>query len=164
MAQSKSYRMNSFHVIMTAVTCLSVFLGLFILRLKKKRVQEFTVPVPPEASLDWKPDTVLSQPSISNPGKPEYIQCYDPSTFGYLGDVKCDTLESIEQKVGLARLAHQQWSKSSFDSRRALLSSLLDFIVLHHCDIIRVSMRDSGKTRMFLAAPFMTCRCGCVLW
>ena len=47
--------------------------------------------------------------------KPDFsiVKCWDPSTLTYLGEVKADTKDSVEQKIRKCRAAQETWSKST---------------------------------------------------
>lgn len=44
-----------------------------------------------------------------------------------------------------AKKAQVAWAKTSFNERRRVLSTMLEYIVEHMEDIARVCSRDSGK-------------------
>ena len=80
--------------------------------------------------------------------KPDFsvVKCWDPSTLTYLGEVKADTKDSVEQKIRKCRAAQETWSKSTFAQRRQLMKTMLRFVVENQATIAKVAVRDSGKT------------------
>ncbi len=48
--------------------------------------------------------------------------------------------------VAKAREAQRSYAKTTFDQRRALLSTILDWVVEHQAEIGAMASRDSGKT------------------
>ena len=80
--------------------------------------------------------------------KPDFsvVKCWDPSTLTYLGEVKADTKDSVEQKIRKCRAAQEVWAKSSFSQRRQLMKTMLRFVVENQATIAKVAVRDSGKT------------------
>jgi acyl-CoA reductase-like NAD-dependent aldehyde dehydrogenase len=99
-----------------------------------------------EADPDWKTRKTIN--SIRDPKDPSIIHCYDPATGYSLGSVNVIPPEQVPLLVQRAKLAQQIYAQTSFDKRRALLNTLLDFVVTHQDLICRVACRDSGKTRM----------------
>eukprot|EP00457_Paulinella_chromatophora_P004502 gb/GEZN01004514.1/.p1 GENE.gb/GEZN01004514.1/~~gb/GEZN01004514.1/.p1 ORF type:complete len:597 (+),score=82.13 gb/GEZN01004514.1/:123-1793(+) len=77
-------------------------------------------------------------------GKP--IECVNPGTGEKLGQVRAYTKEQVESVIQEARVAQEEWGKTSFQERRALLQDILDWIVANQEQIVEWSTRDSGKT------------------
>lgn len=82
---------------------------------------------------------------IQDPDRPGWIQCYDPSTNQYLGQVQAMTPEDVHELCVKAAKAQKSWSKTSFRQRRQVLRTIQKYILHHVRDICRVSTRDSGK-------------------
>lgn len=78
---------------------------------------------------------------------PWLIHCRDPATGQSLGTARADTPEQVRAAINKARKAQQPWMKTTFAQRRAVLQSLLNYIVEHQEEICRVACRDTGKTR-----------------
>jgi hypothetical protein len=76
---------------------------------------------------------------------PGFIQCFDPSTGQYLGQVKAMTAQDVHEACVKAAAAQTEWSKTTFAERRRVLRTLQRYVVHHLHDICRVSSRDSGK-------------------
>ena len=73
------------------------------------------------------------------------VDCWDPATGAYLGAERVCSPDEVKERVRRARVAQQEWAKSSFAERRQLLR-ILSRATLDHADAIcRVSARDSGK-------------------
>jgi len=76
-----------------------------------------------------------------------HIPCQDPATREFLGEVRIDTAADVASAVARARLAQEEWRKTSFEERRELLGKLLAYTVDHKDEICLAVQRDSGKTR-----------------
>jgi hypothetical protein len=83
--------------------------------------------------------------SIAIDRVPGYIQCYDPATRQYLGQVPAMTSEQVHKLCVQAKTAQLTWSRTTFRQRRRVLRTLQEYICTHIQDICRVSARDSGK-------------------
>ncbi|KAL2122085.1 hypothetical protein VTJ04DRAFT_2540 [Mycothermus thermophilus] len=114
---------------------------LYVLVLPEDRPILYTVPVP-QVPEDAK---ILEEPSIKAPDGIS-IQCYAPATGQYLGVVSPATTESIDRAIEQARAAQVKWAKTTFRQRRAVLRTLLQFVLDNQEDICRVACLDSGKT------------------
>ncbi|KAL2269515.1 hypothetical protein VTJ83DRAFT_1699 [Remersonia thermophila] len=114
---------------------------LYVLVLPEDRPIPYTVPAP-RAPEDAK---ILDKPSIKAPDGTS-IQCYAPATGQYLGVVSPATPESIDRAIEQARAAQVKWAKTSFRQRRAVLRTLLQFVLDNQEDLCRVACIDSGKT------------------
>lgn len=87
-----------------------------------------------------------SDTNIADPKKPGFIQCFDPSTRQYLGQVPAMTASDVHEACVKAKRAQQEWQASTtFAQRRQVLRTMQKYIVHHIEDICRVSSRDSGK-------------------
>ena len=92
---------------------------------------------------------------LQDPSTPGFIQCYDPATAQKLGTVPIITPTQVQERVDKAKRAQKAWATSSFEQRRHVLRIMLKFILEHQQDIVRLAVRDSGKTE--LGASFGTC-------
>lgn len=72
--------------------------------------------------------------------------CYDPATGYHLGNIPSPTIEQVREAYAKAQNAQKKWAKTSFEERRAVLNSLLDFVLENQEAICRVGCRDTGKT------------------
>ena len=114
---------------------------------------EFLRPVPTldvpmtdaEAQDDGVPTSTKKGPSIRDPQQPGFIQCFDPSTGDYLGQVPAMTPADVHQACIKAAAAQKQWAQTTFAQRRLVLRTIQKYIMAHIRDICRVSSRDSGK-------------------
>ena len=97
--------------------------------------------------------------SLTDPSKPGYIQCYDPSTLQHLGQVPAMAPTDVSAAVSKAAAAQPQWSRTSFAQRRKVLRTLQKYIVNHIDEICHISSRDSGKTKVdaLLGEVMTTC-------
>jgi hypothetical protein len=69
----------------------------------------------------------------------------------------------VRAAVAAARVAQQQWAKTSFATRRRVVGMILKFVLANQEDICKVSMLDSGKTRTRPLLPAVACCCCCLL-
>lgn len=77
---------------------------------------------------------------------PSNIICYDPSTGYHLDTIPSPTAAKVKELYERTSNAQLEWSKTSFEERRAVLRSLLDFILENQEVICQVGCRDTGKT------------------
>ncbi|KAG0223720.1 Meiotic Sister-Chromatid recombination aldehyde dehydrogenase [Actinomortierella wolfii] len=120
--------------------------SLFKIRIRSIRSVPFHVEVPPEAKPGWKGGEVLANPSIQDPLQPGKIVCFDPATGRHLATVRAHTKEDVDEALQKARKAQRKWAQTTFEQRRVVLQSMLDFILANMEDICRVASRDTGKT------------------
>ncbi|KAF9349599.1 Meiotic Sister-Chromatid recombination aldehyde dehydrogenase [Mortierella sp. AD094] len=106
----------------------------------------FQVALPEEALPGWKGGSILSNPCIQDSTLPGQIVCYDPSTGRHLGTIRAHTKVDVDQALAKARKAQAKWVKTTFEERKIVLQSLLDFVLLNQEAICRVASRDTGKT------------------
>ena len=74
------------------------------------------------------------------------IECHDPATHEYLGQVKAMSREEVDAIVARARAAQAEWAQTSFSERRAVLREVLEWVVENQREICRIAVKDSGKT------------------
>jgi delta 1-pyrroline-5-carboxylate dehydrogenase len=118
-----------------------------------KIMLEFLRPVPliaveltdAEARDDGVSSSAEKKRSLHDPEHPGFIQCFDPSTGQYLGQVKAMTAQDVHEACVKAAAAQKEWSQTTFAQRRRVLRTLQHYVVHHVHDICRVSSRDSGK-------------------
>ncbi|KAI8924417.1 Aldehyde/histidinol dehydrogenase [Entophlyctis helioformis] len=84
--------------------------------------------------------------SIKDAADPTKILCFDPATGFFLGKQPIVQPAQVPAIVARARKAQQSFAQSTFEERRALLRSLLDWIVKNQELVCRVAARDSGKS------------------
>ncbi|EGO51490.1 hypothetical protein NEUTE1DRAFT_88956 [Neurospora tetrasperma FGSC 2508] len=92
-----------------------------------------------------KEENILENPSIKVSGT-SAIQCYAPATGQFLGFVNPSTPEGIDRAIDQAHAAQTEWAKTTFRQRRAVLRSLLQYVLDNQEEICRVACLDSGKT------------------
>jgi acyl-CoA reductase-like NAD-dependent aldehyde dehydrogenase len=85
---------------------------------------------------------------LKDPSRPDKIQCYDPSTMQYLGEMPAMTPEEVVEMTERARQVQPMWAQSSFADRRRVLMSMVNYITSHKEEICHVVARDSGKPRL----------------
>lgn len=133
----------------------------------KLLIEYFTVAVPlievelsPAEASD---NGVTSEPSKStglvDKKRLGFIQCYDPSTNQYLGEVTAMTAADVHDLCARAAEAQKSWAKTSFAERRQVLRTIQRYIVHNVENICRVSARDSGKPKVdaLLGEVLTTC-------
>jgi acyl-CoA reductase-like NAD-dependent aldehyde dehydrogenase len=109
-------------------------------RLPAKRIN---VPYPEEAEPEWKGE-VLDEPKIKLP-RLSAIVCYCPATGQRLGHINPTTVDGVSRAIKAAGEAQVEWAKTTFEQRRQVLKTLLQFILDNQETIARVAARDSGK-------------------
>ncbi|CDZ97964.1 Vacuolar H-ATPase V1 sector, subunit G [Phaffia rhodozyma] len=159
-----------------------VFLGyLFTRRYLVRPVASFDVQFPPESDPSWK-GTRIANPSLqshlSDPTlHPEevfstcdqatkYVTCFDPSTNYHLATISSDTSASIDAKVRAADNAQKAWAQTTLDDRRVVMRSLLAWLVdeKNMERIVRVGVRDTGKTLLDAAFGEILTTCSKLEW
>lgn len=80
--------------------------------------------------------------------RPQYIQCYSPSTLQFLGEVKIDTPDDVQRIVQQGRKVQTKWSQTTFTERRRVLEMMKQVIIHQQDDIVKLSCIDTGKTRV----------------
>jgi acyl-CoA reductase-like NAD-dependent aldehyde dehydrogenase len=63
-----------------------------------------------------------------------------------LDTIPSPTAEQVKSLYERTSVAQIEWSKTSFEERRAVLRSLLNFILENQEAICQVGCRDTGKT------------------
>ncbi|RKP08368.1 Aldehyde/histidinol dehydrogenase [Thamnocephalis sphaerospora] len=96
----------------------------------------------------WHGAPVHENYTLRDASDPWIINCRDPATGQSLGQARANTPEEVRAAVAKARMAQTHWKRTTFAQRRAVLKSLLNFIVEHQEEICRVACRDTGKTPM----------------
>jgi acyl-CoA reductase-like NAD-dependent aldehyde dehydrogenase len=91
------------------------------------------------APVDQKPQPII------DPRKPGKIQCYDPSTQQWLGEVTAMTEKEVNEVCRKSAEAQTEWKRTTFAQRRTVLRTIQKYMVRHVDEICRVSARDSGK-------------------
>lgn len=97
--------------------------------------------------------TEISQEQpVRDPKRPNYIQCWNPSTGEFLGEVPVTKPKDVPAVISSARAAQQQWVNTSFEERKRVLK-MIKAVCMEQRDIIsKLSSQDTGKTRELIAA------------
>lgn len=95
-----------------------------------------TAPAPPPGT---------AAPCLRDPARPGMIQCFDPSTQQWLGQVPAMTAADVHDACVKAARAQHEWRGTTFAQRRTVLRTLQAYLCQHVAEICRVSARDSGK-------------------
>ncbi|KAI1077050.1 ALDH-like protein [Whalleya microplaca] len=105
------------------------------------RPKRYTVPAPkkPEET------RILKEPTVKVSGSTA-IQCYMPATGQFLGFVNPSTPDGIDRAISQAAAAQEKWAKSSFNERRKVLRTMMQYILENQEHICLISSLDSGKT------------------
>ncbi|KAI0886007.1 ALDH-like protein [Annulohypoxylon maeteangense] len=106
-----------------------------------EKPKRYSVP-PPKQADEVK---ILDDPTIKVSGTTA-IQCYMPATGQFLGFVNPSTPAGIDRAIEQAAAAQEKWAKTTFSERRAVLRSMLQYVLDNQESICRVSSMDSGKT------------------
>ncbi|KAG6010966.1 hypothetical protein E4U43_008520, partial [Claviceps pusilla] len=127
-----------------AVVLLTTSLGrvcLSALQSSMPRPRRYTVPPPdfPDS------ESTVEDANVKVEGN-DNIHCYAPATGQFLGFVDASSLSGIDRSIAAAAAAQKSWDKTSFRERRAVLRSLMQYILDHAREICRVAALDSGKT------------------
>ncbi|KAK3330991.1 Aldehyde/histidinol dehydrogenase [Apodospora peruviana] len=88
---------------------------------------------------------VLEQPAIKVSGSTA-IQCYAPATGQFLCFVNPSTPDAIDRAIKQAQEAQVEWATTTFRQRRAVLRTMLQYVLDNQEEICRVACLDSGKT------------------
>ncbi|KAM5346745.1 hypothetical protein ACJ41O_009750 [Fusarium nematophilum] len=105
------------------------------------RPRRYTVPPPkiPE------PYTTVDVPSVKVSGS-SAVQCYAPATGQFLGNINPSTPAAIDRAVAAAAAAQKTWAETTFEQRRAVLRSLMQYVLDNAEHICKIAGLDSGKT------------------
>ncbi|KAI8379113.1 Aldehyde/histidinol dehydrogenase [Radiomyces spectabilis] len=140
------------------------FLGWVLLTVfNKPSVKRFHVRPPAAADPKWT-GPVLEKPSLQDPSDPSNIICYDPATGYHLGNIRAPTPAQVQLAYERTKEAQVQWAKTSFEQRRAVLRSLLAFVLENQETICRVGCRDTGKTMIDASLGEVITTCAKLRW
>lgn len=82
-----------------------------------------------------------------DPERKDWIQCWNPSTGTYLGEVRAMNANNVKDLVRHAREAQPKWAATSFAERRRVLKALDKCILKNREELCKKSCIDTGKTR-----------------
>jgi acyl-CoA reductase-like NAD-dependent aldehyde dehydrogenase len=90
-------------------------------------------------------ETTVEHTSVKIPGTTA-LQCYAPATGRFLGFVNPSTPAAIDRAVAAAHAAQKTWKHTTFRQRRAVLRTLLQYVLTYQREIVEIACLDSGKT------------------
>lgn len=92
-------------------------------------------------------------------GESKRVFLWDPSTLDYFGEKPAMSAEEVNAAVARARVAQSKWKKSSFETRKLLMRTMLRYITENQENCARVAVRDSGKTLLdaIIGEVLVTC-------
>ncbi|KAI9283662.1 Aldehyde/histidinol dehydrogenase [Umbelopsis sp. AD052] len=128
------------------------------------KVVRFTVTPPAESNPAWKDGKILDKPTIRDPKNPKTIICYDPATGRHLASIPAPTAADVTEAYKKASRAQEKWAQTSWEQRRAVLRSLLDFVLQNQEEICRVACRDTGKTMIDATLGEIITTCAKLRW
>mmetsp|Transcript_11092 Transcript_11092/g.16639 ORF Transcript_11092/g.16639 Transcript_11092/m.16639 type:complete len:581 (-) Transcript_11092:24-1766(-) len=76
------------------------------------------------------------------------IRSINPATGELVKEEVVFSADDVQEVVRLSRVAQQEWSKTSWAERRAVLRDLMDLILEEQTEICRQSVEGTGKTMM----------------
>jgi Aldehyde dehydrogenase family len=82
---------------------------------------------------------------IYDPARPDKIQCFNPSTNEWLGEVIVMNENDINSIIEKASIAQKQWCTTTYEQRRRVLRTIQQYIVDNVQTICTISSIDSGK-------------------
>ncbi|CAI4211131.1 unnamed protein product [Parascedosporium putredinis] len=128
--------------VLSAVVACSIA-GLFvkILLFGEPGPKRYTVP-PPKL-----PDQerIVDEANIRIPGSTA-LQCYAPATGQFLGLINPSTADGIDRAIEAAAAAQKKWATTTFRERRAVMRSMLQYVLDNQEELCRIACLDSGKT------------------
>ena len=90
---------------------------------------------------------VSQEQPVKDPKRPNHIQCWNPSTGEFLGEVPVTKPKDVPAVISSARAAQQQWVNTPFAERKRVLK-MIKAVCMEQRDIIsKLSSQDTGKTR-----------------
>lgn len=82
----------------------------------------------------------------------------------YEGELPVMTEAEVKECVNKARIAQSQWKKSSFQTRRLLMRTMLKYITENQENCARVAVRESGKTMLDALIGEILVTCEKLVW
>lgn len=119
----------------------TIVLTRFVKAAAARRPRPYSVPRPKVPSTY----TTIEYPGVKVPGSTA-IQCYAPATGQFLGLVNPVTADGVDRAVASAGEAQKKWACTTFEQRKAVLRSMLAYVLRHAEEISEVACLDSGKT------------------
>eukprot|EP00980_Cylindrotheca_fusiformis_P028140 scaffold22583_cov106-Cylindrotheca_fusiformis.AAC.11 len=112
-----------------------------------------------ESSDDGVKGDAVKTIELVDKSNPSMLNCFDPSTRQFLGQVKIMTPTEVHEILVKAKKAQEEWSKTTFAERRKVLRTMQKYICDHVEDICRVSSRESGKPMVDAVLGEVTTTC-----
>lgn len=140
--------MSSLGLIQVLSTIVAFLLSFLLIRLANtaalatvNRPRKYTIPPPklPETT------TTITTPGVKVSGS-SAVQCYAPATGQLLGHINPATNDGVDRAIAAAEKAQEKWKTTTFEQRRAVLKSLLKYVMDNAEEICRIAGMDSGKT------------------
>ncbi|GHJ86665.1 hypothetical protein NliqN6_3067 [Naganishia liquefaciens] len=78
----------------------------------------------------------------------KYLTCYDPATAYHIETIRLPTSEELSARIERAHAAFPKYKKTTFAQRRRLMRTLKTWFLTNMEDIVRVGVRDTGKTEV----------------
>lgn len=97
-------------------------------------------------------------------GETKKVFLWDPSTLDYFGEINAMSEDEVKNSVTKARIAQQEWKKSSFTTRRLLMQTMLKYITENQENCARVAVRESGKTLLDAVIGEVLVTCEKLAW
>lgn len=147
-----------------AAVGLGAFVSWFIFNwISTPSPKKFTVKVPEAADPKWT-GKILENPSIRNASDPSNIICYDPATGFLIDTIPSPNASQVKELYERTAAAQVEWAKTTFEQRRAVLRSLLAFVLENQETICRVGCRDTGKTMIDASLGEVITTCAKLRW
>ncbi|CAO3655978.1 unnamed protein product [Mucor fragilis] len=125
--------------------------------------KKFTVNAPEAADPKWT-GKVLENPTLRNVSDPSNIVCFDPSTGCLIDTIANPTAKDVKDLYERTAAAQVKWAKSTFEQRRAVLRSLLAFVLENQEAICQADCRDTGKTMIDASLGEVITTCAKLRW
>jgi acyl-CoA reductase-like NAD-dependent aldehyde dehydrogenase len=139
---------NSIGVIQAISTVIAFLFSFLLIRLANNAAQrtanqarKYTIPPPrlPETK------TTITTSGVRISGSTA-VQCYAPATGQVLGLINPATNDGVDRAISAAERAQATWKTTTFEQRRAVLRSLMKYVLDNAEEICRIAGLDSGKT------------------
>ncbi|KAM0786006.1 hypothetical protein ACM66B_006823 [Microbotryomycetes sp. NB124-2] len=167
------------HTLSAVAVVVAVYLASRLARLVTVPAREqpatITWPCPLEAQPGWQ-GKPISKPTISShlqdssllppdcDRSKSYITCYAPASGAHLATVRSMSADEIQLAIDRAERAQLKWATSSFERRRKVMRTLLEWCQRDMLAIARVACRDTGKTLVDAAFGEILTTCEKLRW
>ncbi|KAI8997377.1 Aldehyde/histidinol dehydrogenase [Pilobolus umbonatus] len=126
-------------------------------------LKRFKVEIPEAANPKWK-GKELHEATLQDKNNPRNIICYDPATGYHIDTIRSPSVSEINELYRKAAAAQVHWAKTTFEQRKAVLSSLLTFVLENQEAICQVGCRDTGKTMIDASLGEVITTCAKLRW